>query len=66
MNKNATVSARFPEGSNHWGKLSRGQKVTVLRTYWYNGEGWAKIRTAANEVLHLPDVFLDGVYDNVG
>lgn len=42
--------------------LKCGEEVTLLRTYWYNGEGWASVRTAAGVALEIPDVFLDGVY----
>jgi len=62
--KMATVNRTFPRSAFNQGDelYEIGEKVTVLRTYWYNGEGWATIRRPSGTVAELPDVFLDGLY----
>ena len=39
-------------------KIKKGDNITILKSYWYNGEGWYK----TNECGDIPDVF-EIIYD---
>ena len=34
-------------------KIKKGDSITILKSYWYNGEGWYKTK----EFGDIPDVF---------
>ena len=34
-------------------KIKKGDRITILKSYWYNGEGWYKTK----EFGDIPDVF---------
>lgn len=37
----------------------KGEVVVVLKEYFFNGEGWVKVRDGAGNVSHVPAVFFD-------
>ena len=39
-----------------------GRSYGLIKTYWYNGEGWVKVVDDEGTVIDAPDVFFDNVY----
>jgi hypothetical protein len=36
-----------------------GQKLTVLKRFFDNGEGWIRAKTEEGKVVEIPDVFVE-------
>lgn len=48
--------------TGHLGKLVIGEKFEYIKGYFFNGEGWSKVkRIRDGALLDIPDVFLDEV-----
>jgi len=39
-------------------KIVKGQKYTIIKLYWYNGEGWAKVKDVDGIIIEIPDIFI--------
>lgn len=58
MRKTVTVDMDIPAILG--GPFKKGDTVVVVKTFWYNGEGWAKLADGRR----VPDVFLgDELYN---
>ena len=37
--------------------LIKDQEYEIMREYWFNGEGWLKVRNQTGRITDAPDVF---------
>jgi hypothetical protein len=49
------------ESVSHW-NIQKGKKYQVLKSYWFNGEGWFVVTALdSNETIKVPDIFFEDV-----
>lgn len=57
MKKNTKVIAT----SDWMNRLVKGHVFTVVKSYFWNGEGWLCLKNSKGEIVELPDVFFEEI-----
>lgn len=43
--------------TTNWMGLVKGTTFTIVKSFFYNGEGWYRLKTAEGTIVEYPDVF---------
>ena len=51
------IKTKTVEATASWTSLKKGEVFILIKRFFYNGEGWIKVKDVSGNIKEFPEVF---------